>query len=232
MKREIIEKHVGPSWVDFMAPHMQSEEFKELMVFLKNEKDEGKKILPAQGNIFRCFRETPLDKVRVVIIGQDPYPKERDASGLAFSVDRDSDLPVSMQKMFNAIEKDCYDGLVLDKLSWSGNLTRWTEQGVLLLNSALTVVENTPGSHKDKWKSFASYVIGTLNQVKKDVIYIACGTEAQDAIRDVNIFLNYTLMAEHPSFAAREKREWDFKNCFSKTNAIITANQLGDKINW
>lgn len=231
MTRKIIEKLLGPEWVDFMAPFMESKEFDSILEQLKALKATGETIFPPQAQIFRAFMEVPLSKVRIVILGMDPYPNEGYASGLAFGHLNNMKKTPSMEKIIEAVESDCYSGLDFNIKDFDTELLHWCKQGILLLNSSLTVKEDVPGSHAAIWKPFTTYFVETMNAVKKDVIWNAWGKQAQSFMPAVNVFTNYVNFSEHPSNAAKEKRAWDTK-CFSRTNAIITANSLGDKIKW
>lgn len=227
-----IEKLFGPTWVDFMTPFVNSPEFAKILADLKAAKTAGDVIYPAQKNIFRAFIETPLDHVRVIILGQDPYPGEDLANGLAFAHANNMTKPASMVKIMAAVEKDGYGGLALtEMIEFKPDLMHWAKQGVLLLNSSLTLKAGTPGSHAEIWKPFTTYVVKTLSEVKKAMIWNCWGKEAQSFMTNVDIFQNFVLHQDHPSNAARQNKEWEVV-CFSKTNAIIVGNRLGDKIKW
>lgn len=231
MKRETIEERFGPEWVDFMAPFLQGPEFKELVGKLKAAKGTGKKIFPDEKLLFQAFKATPFSKVRVVLLGQDPYPIEGYANGLAFSHSMEKKHAASMTKMIDAIEKDCYSGLNLNKDDFDTTLQSWADQGVLLLNTALTVEEKVPGSHAEIWDPFIKYVIKTLNQTRKNLIFLAWGKPASVLTEGLHFVNHFIFTCEHPSFAAQNKRDWECHH-FSQTNAVITGNQLGEKIKW
>lgn len=231
MKREQIAKFFGPEWVDFMAPFLQSEEFNVILNALKEEKAAGKAIFPEQAKMFRAFSELPLSQVRVVIIGQDPYPIEGYANGLAFAHPMTKKIAPSLDKMIDCIEKDCYDGLNFDKNKFDTELATWPAQGVLLLNAALTVVKDTPESHAEIWRKFTQYVINTLSDTRRNLIFLAWGKKASAFIENIHFVKHFTFSAEHPALAAREKRSWNCKH-FSLTNATIMGNQLGEPIKW
>lgn len=235
MNRNQIADFFGHEWVDFMAPFVDSPEMDKILVELSRQrKEEGKSIFPSKGaEVFRCFKETPLSQVRVVLLGQDPYFKAGYANGIAFGMaDTTMRTPPSLEKIINAVEKDAYGGLNFDKPNFDKTLVSWCKQGVLMLNSALTAVENKGGEHLQLWQPFAEYVIKTMQQVKKQIIYLAWGAEARDNMKSVNTFFDYMPPSvNHPSWAAREQVEWDIKH-FSLTNAIITANKLGEPIDW
>lgn len=237
MKREQIEKLFGPTWVDFMAPFVQGEEFKKILESLKEERkkanEAGNRIFPEQPthNIFQAFKAVELPDVRVVILGLDPYPVEGYATGLAFAHPTTKKVAASLEKIIDAIETDCYDGLEFNKDKFDCTLEHWTKQGILLLNAALTVEEKKPGSHFEIWKPFTQYVIDKLTQVKNDLIFMAWGKDAQIFTANIHFVKHFVLANEHPANAAREKRKWTCTH-FSTANAMITGNRLGSPIKW
>lgn len=231
MQRDKIKALFGEEWVDFMAPFVQSEDFKTILTALKAEKAEGKIIYPDQTVIFRAFQALPLSKVRVVVIGQDPYPVEGYANGLAFAHSMTKKIAPSLNMIIDAVEVDSYNGLKFDKETFNTELTHWVEQGVLLLNTALTVVDKTPDSHTEIWKPFTEYVIKTLSDTRRNLVFIAWGKKASVFIENIHFVKHFTYTHEHPSKAAQEKRPWLCKH-FSLTNATITGNQLGETIKW
>lgn len=237
MNRADIERHFE-SYVDVLAPFCQTSEFPAIFAELKKQKAEGGTIVPESKDIFRCFKATKLEDLRVIIIGQDPYPSAIHANGLAFSVSKDvqAKIPASLDKIVESVEEDAYSGLNFEINNFDTSLIHWTEQGVMLLNAALTVgsVDGklTPGSHSLLWRPFIKNFIETVTQVKKGLVIIACGTTAQDLVKDIPFYEHFVLNCEHPSNAAREKRKWNHHNCFSFTNAVIRANRKGELITW
>jgi uracil-DNA glycosylase len=241
LSKDKIESLVG-DWADLLLPFMSSPKMDEIFARLKEDKATYK-IIPDQSVIFRCFKETPLSQVRVVIVGADPYPNAIHAEGLAFSVPAYTQIPASLKQIYSAIEKDAYAGLNLAPMeeSRTGDLTYLTKQGVLLFNCALTVREKIPGddltgsgSHEAIWGEFARYTIAALQEVKRELIWLLWGKKAQDiASTEINTFTNshFVFTEEHPSKAGHEKREWK-TNHFSRCNAVITANKFGEKIIW
>lgn len=170
-----------------------------------------KTILPASTDVFNAFTYCPLDKLSVVLLGQDPYPKKGIATGLAFANRDDTpqeNLSPSLRVLFNAIDK-YYDDLPCFKRSPS--LQYLAEQGVLLLNSALTVRENSPGSHQGLWWEFTSNLLRSISNFKKDTIFVLFGNHAQSFKQYV--IQSPTFCFPHPSYCAREHKEMpDFIN--------------------
>lgn len=231
MKREIIEKIFGETWVDFMTPFVQSDQFKEILDFLKKEKAAKKTIFPDQAQVFRCFKELPLPDVRVVVLGQDPYPIAEYANGLAFAHSIKKKIAPSLNSMLDCIEKDMYNGLDFDKNNFDTELTDWVKQGVLLMNASFTVEEKKAGEHLEIWKPFTKYVIETLGEVRRNLVMLGWGKPASVFLEAIHFAKHFTFIAEHPSNAAQNKRAWDCKH-FSLANAVIIGNKLGEPIKW
>jgi uracil-DNA glycosylase len=235
MTREKIEQHFGPEWVDFIAPFMQSDKWPPILQELTRMKKAGEPFAPDIPQVFRAFRDTPLSEVRVVLLGQDPYPVKGYATGLAFGHPKEVNLAPSLGKVIDAVEVDCYNGLQMDKPAFDTTLSPWAAQGVLLLNTALTVPEGQAkecaGKHEELWRPFTEYVIKKLTEVKNHLIWMSWGQKAQSFTKDISPFLQFLQYFEHPANAAREKRAWECRH-FSTANAIIVANKLGKVIQW
>ena len=154
----------------FSAPHMTA-----LSKFLRQEKLAGKKIYPPGGKIFNAFKLTKFSAVKVIILGQDPYHGPRQANGLSFSVERHIRIPPSLQNIF----KELYSDLNIDSPD-HGDLSAWAQQGVLLLNTCLTVEDSLPNSHQGKgWETFTDAVLSKINEERKHVVFILWGRKAQ-----------------------------------------------------
>lgn len=231
MKREKIAETFGEEWVDFMAPFVQSDKFPAILKQLREEKADGKVIFPEATNVFAAFRSVPLSKVRIVVLGQDPYPLAGYANGLAFSHVMTKKVSPSLEAVIDAIEVDCHDGLKFDKEQFDTTLQHWVDQGILLLNTAFTVREKEANSHADLWHDFTEYVAKTLSDVTRNKIFLAWGKSASKFIEHIHFVKHYTFATDHPSNAKRERRPWDCKH-FSLVNTVITANELGEKIKW
>ena len=217
---------IESSWKEKLRDDFQSESFNRLKKFLKSEK-KTQIVYPAGNNIFSAFNLCPFDSVKVIIIGQDPYHGPKQADGLCFSVSDGVKLPPSLQNIFKELKDD------LDiEIPSSGNLEHWAEQGVLMLNTILTVRVGQAGSHQKKgWEEFTDNVIRTLSEEKQDLIFLLWGRFAQNKVQIIDINKHYILTAAHPSpFSAHS----GFFGCkhFSKTNEILKkANQKPIKWN-
>jgi uracil-DNA glycosylase len=216
------------SWFQALEKEVEKHYFKELMSFLDNEyKEKPATIFPAQNEIFRALELCPLTNVQVVILGQDPYPTRGHAHGLCFSVeDSVRPFPKSLQNVFKEIEQDL--GVPYPE---NGNLERWAKQGVLLLNTVLTVQEGQPESHsKIGWEKFTDAVIKQLALHQEGVVYLLWGKKAEEKAKVVNASRNLVLTAPHPSPLSAYR---GFLGCghFSKANSYLEG--LGRKpIAW
>jgi uracil-DNA glycosylase len=234
-KKSDIEQLIGSSWTDVLWRHFSTPYMKSIMQTLKKHRQKYK-VLPDSDKVFRAYIETPFDEVRVCIIGQDPYPNIGDANGLAFSVDRkDSNninlaIPPSLRNIFKELEDDLgfekHRNIVHDP-----DLSRWAKQGILLLNTSLTVIANNPGSHSDiGWKFFTGATINALAG-KEDMIFVAWGRHAIWTIEHYgDVMRNHFIRSAHPSPYSAHKGFFGSKP-FSKVNKILES--LGSEpITW
>jgi uracil-DNA glycosylase len=212
------EKHLGD---EFKKPYMAS-----LVSFLEEEKAKGKTIYPSENHILEAFRLTPLDKVKVVIIGQDPYHGEGQAHGLCFSVNKNIKIPPSLVNIF----KELKDDLNIDVPS-HGFLESWAKQGVLLLNTVLTVEDGKAGSHHKKgWEKFTDKVIEVLNQEKENLVFILWGSPAHKKAAHVDEKKHLLLKSVHPS-PLSVYRGFMGSKPFSQANAYLRKNKI-QEIDW
>ena len=185
---------IDKTWKAVLEKEFSKPYWEELTKFVRSQYL-ADKVYPPAKSIFRAFDLCPLDKVKVVIVGQDPYHGEKQANGLSFAVNDGITLPPSLQNIYKEIKND----LGITPLS-SGDLSRWASQGVLMLNSVLTVLANKPASHKDKgWELFTDAVIKTLNDNRKNIVYLLWGKYAQVKGEVINREKNLVLTSGHPS---------------------------------
>ena len=213
------------TWKKELLQEFQKNYFKILKKKILHEKANNT-IFPKGVNIFKAFELTPLNDVKVVILGQDPYHNEGQANGLCFSVNENISQPPSLRNIFKEIKND-----LKIELRNSGNLERWANQGVFLLNSILTVSKNQAGSHKNfGWEKFTDKVIQIISNKKENIIFLLWGKFAQSKLSMIDRSKHHILTAAHPSpFSAHN----GFFGCkhFSKTNLILY--QLGkQQIKW
>lgn len=208
---------IEQSWKEALGSEFRKPYFVSLVNFLHQEKREGKTVYPPGGSIFRAFELTPVDKVKVVILGQDPYHGPGQAMGLSFSVPENIPAPPSLRNIFQEIENDL--GI---RMSGSPDLTRWAQQGVLLLNSVLTVRAGSPASHsKIGWTEFTDAVIRYLSDNCNGIVFLLWGNFARSKRDLIDMSRHHVLEAAHPSPLARGA----FFGCrhFSRTNSILIS---------
>lgn len=221
-----VSPQIEESWKSLLMDEFQSDYFKKLKEFLLEEKKNNKTIYPPGNFIFNAFNRTPVERVKVIIIGQDPYHGEGQAHGLCFSVQKGIKKPPSLENIFKELQSD------LNILAPShGNLEHWADQGVLLLNATLTVRANQAGSHQNKgWEIFTNAVIQKLSNEKNILVFLLWGRYAQAKEEIIDTSKHYILKAAHPSpFSATNG--FFGSNHFSKTNQILKLNGL-DPIDW
>ena len=213
------------SWKTILQDEFQKDYFKEMFEFLTVEKAAGKNIYPPRTNIFHAFNITAWDKVKVVILGQDPYHKLGQAMGLSFSVPKDTKIPPSLKNIFKEIKSDI--GIELPD---HGDLSAWAAQGVFLLNAMLTVEEKKPGSHKKiGWQEFTNSVIRLLSNKKEGLVFLLWGNFAKNKKELIDESKHLILEAAHPSPLARGA--FFGSKHFSKTNVYLKANNQKE-IDW
>ncbi|MCX6290839.1 MAG: uracil-DNA glycosylase [Bacteroidetes bacterium] len=217
---------IEASWKEHLADEFASPYFAELKSFLKGEKKKGKLIYPPGNKIFSAFDFTPFEKVKVVILGQDPYHGTGQAHGLSFSVPEGMPPPPSLGNIFKELKSDL--GIPIPK---KGNLEKWAEQGVLLLNATLTVQANTAGSHQGKgWEQFTDTVIRKISAEKKGVVFLLWGRYAQAKEPLVDSSKHFILQAPHPSPFSADRGFFGCKH-FSKTNELLKKQGM-EPIDW
>ena len=218
---------IHPSWKAILKDEFTKPHFLQAVGFLKSEKAAGKIIYPPGSLILNAFNLTPFDDVKVVIIGQDPYHGPGQAHGLSFSVPDGVRPPPSLINIYKEIQNDIGIEMPLNY----GNLSSWAAQGVLLLNTSLTVRASEPNSHaKYGWELFTNSVIEKLSDEKAGIIFLLWGKFAQQKQELINETRHTVLKAAHPSPFAADKGFFGCKH-FSKTNEILVS-QNQQPINW
>lgn len=217
-----LENSLGPSWFHEIKHIFSGEEMTSLRKFLDQERSRYT-VYPEEENIFRTFREVPYDKLRILVIGQDPYA-DGQAVGLAFAT-RNRINP-SLRKILEGMEDDLKIGEFLEK---QNDLSYLSKSGIMLLNASLTVRKNAPGSHSHMWKYFTESLISVLNN-HSPMVYLLWGKPAQ-SFKPLIDQKHVIIETEHPAYAARQGRMWEHKNCFSKSREII-YHKYGEHIVW
>jgi len=211
------------SWFNELREVLNTEWFKELNYKCNNLERNAYTVHPARENVFKSF-ELDITKIKAVILAQDPYPNDN-ATGIAFATHK-SQKPVSLQLIEKAIKADFdYD----ETANLDNSLSHLTNQGVLLLNSALTVRKGEPNSHAELWKPFIQKVIEVINGQTQPVVFILMGAKAQYFKKYISTF-HFTLSCEHPARANYEQRAWEHEGVFRKTNEIL--NIFNQPIKW
>lgn len=217
---------IEESWKEVLKDEFTKDYFFQIVTFIKTEKAAGKIIYPPGSLMFNAFGKTPFDKVKVVLLGQDPYHNSGQAHGLSFSVPPGITKPPSLINIFKELQSDL--GI---PPSTDGNLEKWATQGVLLLNASLTVRQNEPGSHsKIGWIEFTDAVIKKISEEKKGVIFLLWGRFAQDKQVLIDETKHHVLKAAHPSPFSADKGFFGCKH-FSKTNEFLMHEGL-QPIDW
>jgi len=216
---------IGNTWDQLLAEEYKKKYFIDLMDFIKKEYKE-KTIYPKQNEVFNAFRYTDFNNVKVVILGQDPYHGPNQAEGLSFSVSNDVLKPPSLKNIFKELESDLQ--IPFPK---HNSLKPWAKEGVLLLNSVLTVEEHKPTSHKDKgWETFTDNIIKTINLKTTPVVFILWGSYARAKKSLITNPIHYIIESAHPSPFSAYNGFFGSKP-FSKTNAFLRQNNIKE-INW
>ncbi|WOE32068.1 MULTISPECIES: uracil-DNA glycosylase [unclassified Acinetobacter] len=215
------------SWKYGLSDFLLSQKMDELKEFLIQEKKADKVIYPPSSLIFNAFNLTPLANVKVVILGQDPYHGANQAHGLSFSVQKGIALPPSLRNIFHELNTDL--GVTI---STHGDLTHWAQQGVLLLNSVLTVEAGQPTSHQKRgWEDFTNHVIDVLNDQRENIVFILWGAYAQRKGQRIDQNKHLVLKAAHPSPLAANRGGFFGCKVFSKTNNYLKQHGI-EPINW
>jgi uracil-DNA glycosylase len=218
---------IEESWKKLLAQEFGKPYFTILTETLRSEKASGKIIYPPGNLIFNAFNRTPFEKVKVVLLGQDPYHGPGQAHGLCFSVQAGIKTPPSLMNMYKEMRSDL--GIVVN--TEHGDLTRWADQGVLMLNASLTVRANEPNSHSNiGWADFTDAVIRKLSESQKGLVFLLWGRFAQEKRTLIDGTKHHLLTAAHPSPFSADKGFFGCRH-FSKTNEIL-IREGKDPIDW
>lgn len=213
------------SWKSALDEEFQKPYFDNIASFLKSEKTQGKVLYPPGKQIFNAFNRVPFDKVKVVVLGQDPYHRKGQAMGLSFSVPKGVRVPPSLQNIYKELHQD-----IGFQIPNHGDLSSWADQGIFLLNAILTVEESNAGSHrKIGWQQFTDAVISKLSSKRKNIVFLLWGNFAKSKKALIDETKHLVLEAPHPSPLARG----GFFGCkhFSKCNNYLQTHKI-NIINW
>jgi len=227
IKQKMFDKLEPTGWGRIFKSFIFSSEFDDILTKLYTLSQEDKRFTPPLKQVFRAFEECPYDKLQVIIIGQDPYPTLGVADGISFSCSNTNKLQPSLKFILQEVDRTVYNGhLVSDEL----DLARWSNQGILMLNTALTVEVGKIGSHYDIWKPFTAYLLDWLNNYNPGLIYVYMGKKAEEW-SDLTTNTQYKFFVKHPASAAYNGSKWDSDDIFNKISSIIT-NTTGNLITW
>jgi uracil-DNA glycosylase len=221
-----MDVQIEPSWKEVLKDEFEKEYFVRLATTVREAYRRGESIFPPPSLVFNAFTHCPFNQVKVVILGQDPYHGKGQAHGLSFSVPDGVRIPPSLQNIYKEIASDISTPVQTD-----GDLTRWADQGVLLINATLTVRESEPASHQGLgWEEFTDTVIRTISEKRENVVFLLWGKYAQAKESLIDTERHLVLKAPHPSpFSAHT----GFLGCkhFSKTNAYLEKHGFST-IRW
>ena len=245
VKKKLYENLKPSGWGDKLKSFILSGDFDKIINTLLAEAKEGKRFTPVLKHMFRAFEECPVDKLKVVILGQDPYPQGpaviRDgkdgmvrevsrfptADGLAFSCGNTNIVQPSLKYIFMAIEETMYP----EGFTWYPDLARWSNQGILLLNSALTTQITKIGVHYEMWKGFLEFLFDYLAIHHPNIVYVFLGKKAQEWMNHVPEDAP-KLIASHPASAAyHDLEKWDCNDIFNECNKLV-KKQFNEEIIW
>ena len=245
VKMKLYESLKPSGWGDKLKSFILSSDFDKVLNQLLAGAKEGKRFTPVLKQVFRAFEECPLDKLKVVIVGQDPYPQGpvtvregKDgmvrevsrfpvADGLAFSCSNTNTVQPSLKYIFKALEETIYP----DGYTWDPDLKRWSNQGILMLNSALTTELHKTGCHYALWNPFLTFLFDYLVNSHPGLIYVYFGRKAEEWVEHVPED-SHKLFASHPASAAyKELEKWDCNDIFNKTSDLV-LKQFNEKIVW
>jgi len=221
-----MDVQIEASWKKALQAEFSKSYFENIVAFLKTEKAQGKTIYPPGSLIFNAFDKTPFEKLKVLLLGQDPYHGKGQAMGLSFSVPQGIRQPPSLINIFKELHDDV--GMPIPS---TGDLTPWAKQGVMLLNAALTVRAGEPNSHsKIGWHQFTDAVIKKVSNEKEGIVFLLWGSFAHQKQELIDQTKHHVLKAAHPSPYSADKGFFGCRH-FSKTNEYL-VEQKQDPINW
>jgi uracil-DNA glycosylase len=227
VKLKLYDKLKPSGWGDKLKTFIMSSDFDRILNLLLAEARDGKRFTPGLKDVFRAFEECNYKSLKVVILGQDPYPQLGISDGIAFSCSKTEKVQPSLKFIFKELEDTVYPG----GYKWDPDLKRWSNQGVLLLNTALTTTLNKIGVHYALWDSFITFLIDLLNYNNPGLVYVFMGKVSQqwmDSVSDTN----HKFITSHPASAAHNNDEkWDSKDVFRKVNQVLMENN-NQEIIW
>jgi len=228
IKDKLYTRLENSGWSTKLRSFIYSAEFDKIITDLARLSNDGRRFTPPLKQMFRAFEVCPVNDLKVVILGQDPYPQIGVADGIAFSCSNTKELQPSLKYLLDEVNRSVYNG---HPGSLDPDLTRWAEQGVLLINTAFTTTVGKIGQHYNIWKPFLAYLFDYLTWNEAGLVYAYMGKQAQEWSEAVNDN-NYKFFVSHPASAAYNKQErWNSDNLFVKVNEVV-ERQFNAKITW
>lgn len=229
IKQKLYEKLKPSGWANKLKTFILSEDFDKILLELHKQTNEGKRFTPVLKQVFRAFEECPYSELKVVIIGQDPYPQIGVADGISFSCSNTGKPEASLRYILGEIERTVYPE---GGYSWDPDLKRWSNQGVLNLNTAFTTQIGKIGCHYDIWTPFMAFLLDILDTYNCGLIYVFLGTQAKAWSDHVSDHTHHKLFANHPASAAYKKaHHWDSGDLFNEINKLVDR-YYKSKIIW
>ena len=214
-------------WSNKLKMFLLSQDFLNILQILYDDTQEGKRFTPVIKDLFRAFEECPYAELKIVMVGQDPYPEANAADGIAFSCSKDNVVKPPLKYMFKEIENTVYR----EGMRWDPDLKRWSNQGVLMLNTTLTSQVDKMGMHTELWKPFMTFLFEMLADYNSGLIYVFMGDTAKGWHKSVPT-TNYKFFTSHPISAHYSKpQEWDSGDLFNNINKVMDKT-YGEKIIW
>tara|TARA_R110002020_G_scaffold29571_11_gene93237 strand:- start:338 stop:1036 length:699 start_codon:yes stop_codon:yes gene_type:complete len=227
IQHKLYEKLIPSGWANLLKGFILSTEFENILTELYDQSQEGKRFTPIVKQMFRAFEECPYNELKVIFIGQDPYPQAGVADGISFSCSHTMKVQPSLRFIFKEIETTVYP----DGMTWDPDLKRWSNQGILMLNTALTCEIGNIGSHIKLWEPFIDYLLDMLSNRNTGLVYVFLGNKAKAWNKSVDN-LNYKFFIPHPASAAYKKGgRWESGDVFNKINKLIQDN-YDQTITW
>jgi len=227
IQEKMLNKLKTAGWGEIFSPMINSEGFYELIYKLKTEAEQERRFTPKLKDLFRAFEECPYEKLKVIFIGQDPYPQLGVADGISFSCSNNDKPQPSLRYIFGELEKQYPAFRTNDLLYDPLDLKRWSNQGVLMLNTAFTVQIGKIGSHYDIWKPFTHHILQSINREFKDLQVVLLGKKAEEWQLRLDKQIIYKVA--HPASAAYKGGKWNSQDVFRKINDSL---KYEDRIVW
>jgi uracil-DNA glycosylase len=237
IQQKLYEKLKLSGWGDKLKMFVLSKDFENILMTLYNDSQNGKRFTPTLKQLFRAFEECPYDKLKVIVIAENPYPKLNVADGIAFSCSNIAKEEQALTYLFDEIERTVYNPSKVTEKSvqprekYNLDLKRWANQGVLLLNTSMTTELGNVKGHKELWKPFITYLLDMLSTYNTGLCYAFLGKDAKEWNKAVPAS-NYKFFTSNPISAYyHPNKQWNSGNLFNQINNVL-INNYGDKIIW